>query len=168
MRKILCACALAILAIAAAKAEESLASEALAKELLGVMNVRSLMETQAGQMDAMLRASMQKSFANISLNDRQKKILDDRIGALAQVMRQQIDYGNIEPRMLLVYRRSFTDKEISDMLVFYRSDAGKAVIEKMPRVMQETMQVMQSMMQDMQPEMQKWQKETIEELKAAK
>jgi hypothetical protein len=67
-----------------------------------------------------------------------------------------------------IYKRSFTQGEIDGMLSFYKTDAGKALISKMPVVMQNSMQAMQSKMATTMPQIQQLQRETIEKLKAAK
>jgi hypothetical protein len=54
------------------------------------------------------------------------------------------------------------------MLSIYHTDAGKALIAKMPLAMQNSMQAMQGLMKSVAPQLQKIQRETIEKLKATK
>jgi len=65
-----------------------------------------------------------------------------------------------------IYRKSFSQSEIDGMLKFYKTPAGKAVIAKMPVVMQNTMQVMQGEMAEMVPKMQQLMADTASQIQA--
>jgi hypothetical protein len=67
-----------------------------------------------------------------------------------------------------IYRRSFTQHEIDGMLEFYRTDAGQAVIAKMPLVMENTMAVMQEDLRVMMPRIREIQEDTIARLRATR
>ena len=61
----------------------------------------------------------------------------------------------------IIYKQSFTQKEVNGMLDFYKSEPGQAVIAKMPLVMQNTMQAMQARMNTTFPKLQKLQQDAI-------
>ena len=65
-----------------------------------------------------------------------------------------------------IYRKSFSQSEMDGMLKFYKSPAGKAVIAKMPVVMQNTMQVMQGEMAEMMPKIQQLIADTTSQMQA--
>jgi hypothetical protein len=52
------------------------------------------------------------------------------------------------------------------MITFYKSNAGQAVIKKMPVVMQSTMANVQAQMSSIMPKIQKIQQEAVEQVKA--
>ena len=54
------------------------------------------------------------------------------------------------------------------ILVFYRSDAGQAVIAKMPQVMQGTTQLTQTVLSTMMPKIQLLVRQSVEKLKASR
>jgi len=55
-----------------------------------------------------------------------------------EIMGDESIDGLIE-RMVPIYDRNFSQKDINDMLAFYRSDLGQRMLAKMPVVMQESM-----------------------------
>lgn len=63
-----------------------------------------------------------------------------------------------------IYSRSFTEQQIDDLLVFYQTETGQALIKKMPTVMQESMLIGQSMMQQSIPKIQAMAQELAQEL----
>ena len=75
-------------------------------------------------------------------------------------------WDKLEPMYFKVYRDTFTQEEVDGMLKFYKTAAGKAMITKMPMVMQRTMTEMQQMMGPIAQRLQKMETESIEELKA--
>jgi hypothetical protein len=83
------------------------------------------------------------------------------------LFKEQMKWAALEPAFVDIYRKSFSQREIDGMLSFYQSETGRAVITKMPVVMQHTMQFTQNLMSDLLPKIQEMQIETIELLKAA-
>jgi len=75
-------------------------------------------------------------------------------------------WESFEPNVIDLYKKSFTQSEIDGMVQFYKSPAGKAVIAKMPVVMQNNMQLVQGRMKTLLPKIQQLQQETFEKLKA--
>jgi uncharacterized protein len=84
------------------------------------------------------------------------------------VMTAEMSWERYEPLMLQVYRQSFTQSEVDGMLAFYRTDAGRAVISKMPAVMQNSMQLVQQQMSQTFPKLQEIMKESAAKLEATK
>lgn len=59
----------------------------------------------------------------------------------------------MEPEILKIYDKHFTEKEVDDMLAFYRTETGKSILKKMPDVMQESMMISQSFVQVLLPKL---------------
>ena len=73
----------------------------------------------------------------------------------------------LEPRYLRLYKEAFSEEEIAGMLSFYKTPAGRAVIDKMPVLMQQTMLEVQKLISGTIPQMQKIQEEFAAEMSAA-
>ena len=63
-----------------------------------------------------------------------------------------VSLSKAKPALAKVYADTYTEEEIDGILAFYKSPAGKALLQKMPEVMQRLMPVMMQMMGDLQPE----------------
>jgi hypothetical protein len=60
-----------------------------------------------------------------------------------------------KPALAKVYTDTYTEEELDSILAFYQSPAGKALLQKVPDVIQRSMPVMIQMMSDLQPELKK-------------
>lgn len=149
-------------------AADAPASDASIRELLEVTETRKLVDGMTGQLDAVMRDSMSQALGDTQLTDEQQKILDDMRQRFVAVMTAEMSWERYEPLMLQVYRQSFTQSEVDGMLAFYRTDAGRAVIAKMPAVMQNSMQLVQQQMSQTFPKLQEIMKESAAKLEATK
>lgn len=67
--------------------------------------------------------------------------------------------------MALIYDKYFTEKEIKDFIVFYKSSSGQRYLSQTPEIMKE---FMGTMVQKYMPEMQKAMKAKIEQIEEPK
>ncbi|HEU0186301.1 MAG TPA: DUF2059 domain-containing protein [Gallionellaceae bacterium] len=168
MIRILMAVLFALLTFSPAFAVDQPASEASIRELMTITDSKKLVEGTMGQVDAMMQASMQQALAGQPVTPEQQKILDQMRTKMLALLKEQLSWDSLEPMMMDIYQKTFTEQEVQGMVDFYKTDAGKAVIAKMPLVMQHTMQAMQQRMGQMMPKMQQLQQETLAQLKAAR
>lgn len=82
--------------------------------------------------------------ATAALSDFQKK--------LTATLEPQISYEALKPDYIRIFSEQFTEEQIDAMLAFYKSPAGKALIEKLPLVEQQVGQVLQKRVQELQPQ----------------
>ena len=157
----------AVFACQAAYAQDARPSEASVRQLFEVMHSSKLLDAYMTQIDSTVRASMQQALAGQQLNPKQKQILDDMGGQIGSLVKAELNWPAIEPLMIDVYRNTFSQHEVDGMLAFYRSEAGQAVIAKLPTVMQQTMQAMQVRINELMPKLQQLQQDTVAQLKAA-
>jgi hypothetical protein len=83
------------------------------------------------------------------------------------VLGAELDWNTLEPIYIDIYTQSFTQHEIDGMIAFYKSEPGRAVLAKMPLVMQKTMLAMQTRMTTMMPKIEKIRLDAVTQLKAA-
>ncbi|HJU07800.1 MAG TPA: DUF2059 domain-containing protein [Rhodanobacteraceae bacterium] len=149
-----------------AYAAENAANEASIQELLQVTQAHKLVDTTMAQMDGMLRKSVQQAMAGHPVDAGEQKILDAEISKLNDLLMQQMSWDKMEPMYINLYRETFTQKEIDDMLAFYRTPSGQSMISKMPVLMAHLMQMVQGMMVTLMPQVQKINQDTIGALEA--
>ena len=161
--------ALALLCCAPAGfATEPAPSEASLRDLLEVTRARDTVDTMLTQLDGVMKASMQQATEGQELNQAQRDLMDQMSTEFIALFKDEMAWDKLEPGVLDVYRASFTQVEVDGMLDFYRSDVGKAVIAKMPVVMQNSMQISQGRLGAIMPRMQALQKEYVAKIAAAK
>jgi hypothetical protein len=166
MLKLLKALALFVALCSAAAAQESTPSESSIRQLLAVTNAQKLVEGAMGPLDAIVQNSMRQALAGRPITPQVQAMLDEMRGRMVVIFREEMDWRVLEPLYIDIYRKSFTQGEIDGMLAFYDTAAGKAVINKMPTVLQHTIQMVQLRMQPIMQKMQALQQETLARLKA--
>jgi hypothetical protein len=83
----------------------------------------------------------------------QTKIMD--------LVKARISWEKMRPQYVKLYAETFSDEEISGMLAFYGSPAGRAMLEKMPALVTKIMGVAQAQMKDILPEIQRIIRESV-------
>lgn len=103
--------------------------------------------------------SMQKSMSQVFELDAQKrgatparqrieaKAMDDTMA----MVRSEYNWAVMEPEMIDVYQKTFSEEEITAMINFYSTPAGQAAINKIPQLTQTMMASTQAHMQAILP-----------------
>lgn len=81
--------------------------------------------------------------------------IDVALDKAMEVLNEKLGPEKLRPQMIAIYDEVFTDEEIGGLLIFYESPAGKALIEKMPLVLDRSMAISQAEFMKVFPEMQK-------------
>lgn len=153
-------------AAAPALAQDEPADEAIIRQLIAVTESAKLLDDVYTQVDAMMAASMAEALGGRAVTPEQQALFDEMRERVIAIFRESMNWAALEPMMIDIYRKSFTRKEAQGMLDFYKSDAGRAVIAKMPVVMQNTMAAMNDHMRTMMPKIMDVQKDIIARLRA--
>jgi hypothetical protein len=167
MMRLVVAATIALLCSHPVAAQESHASEASVRQVLEATHAENLLTSMDAQIEANLRAGIQRELAGQPLNEKQRAIMADMEDKLVALMHEELDWKRLEPQFIQLYRDTFTQHEIDGMLAFYRSPTGKAVVAKLPVVMEKMTGYTQGMVQDMVPRLLQLQKDAITQLKAA-
>jgi hypothetical protein len=153
--------------ITPAFAADEPASEASIKKLLAVTQMPKLVDAMYGQMDDMIKPAMEQALGGRPLNAKQRQIWDDMNVKFGALIKKEMGWEVLEPLTVEIYRQSLTEREVQGMIDFYQSPAGKAVVEKMPRIMQATTQSLQNIMMSVMPKVEELMEETVQEMAAA-
>jgi hypothetical protein len=148
---------------AAPSVDERPSPESLHK-LFAVMHTNSLIDNIMAQIDSNARNMLMQSLAGKQLNETQRKIIQDSQAQLQALTKSELSWGELEPMVIQVYRENLTQSEVDGMVRFYQSESGRAVIAKMPSIMQEMMQKMQTHVQGLTPKIAELQKHTMAQL----
>ena len=144
------------------------ASQASVEELLVVTKSESMIDSVYANLDQMIAQSMRQATQGEKLTAEQRRVLETVPTKLAALFRQEYSWATMKPQMIKIYMESLEQEDVDDLLVFYKSRGGQALINKMPVVMQKSMQLSQTMLQTIMPKMKETMKQAIEEAKAAK
>jgi hypothetical protein len=151
MRKLAVVSTVILLAVAGAARADEASKKTKIEELFQLTNVDRMVGQILGQVRSMQTAQTERMAMSAEARSRTHEI-QDRIQAL---IARALSWDKIKPEYIALYAETFTEEEIDGMLAFYKSPAGRAMLEKMPVLMQRSMALSQRMMQEIQPEMTK-------------
>jgi uncharacterized protein len=158
---------LALLASSAAFAEEAKPTEESIKQLFRAMHSSKLIDTYMTQIEGTVRASMQQALAGRQPNPQQQEIVDELGKKILSLVKVEVNWANLEPMMVELYRNAFTQREVDGMLAFYRSEVGQAAVSKLPGVTQQAMERMQARLRALTPKIVQLQRDAAAQVKAA-
>ncbi len=69
----------------------------------------------------------------------------------APSLRQMLDINEITQRLVPIYDKYFTEKELQELINFYQSPTGRKLIEVMPLIMEDSMQATMSYFKEKMP-----------------
>lgn len=144
-------------------AEEGV-EKATVEELLEVTNVKSIVDTMYFEIDQMLEGLA----AQLEISVEEQPIFDKYIVKVNASVKEQISWEKMKDPMIDLYMKHYTEKEIKDILAFYKTDTGKSLVKKMPVVMQDSIQLSQSMFKMTLPRIQELAEELQTELVQAR
>jgi hypothetical protein len=158
---------LALVLPSSAFAGDGGASEKSVRELMDLTGSRSMIDAMIGQMDAAMKSGMQQALAGKPVTQEEQRIIDDMQKQMVAILQEALSWEAMQPMLVTVYSSSFTQAEVDGMVSFYRSPAGRAVIAKMPLVIQRSSTLAQEQMKPIIPKLQALQEDTMRKLRAS-
>lgn len=140
---------------------------AAAEELLLLTNHDDTMRQVLEQVGDM----MEQKFREMGASEELRPIFKKYTDRMLDMIREQYSFANMKDDLIAIYTRIYTEEEILAISAFYKSPAGRKYVEKMPRLMKESMAVTQAKMQEMMQKIQvigEEMTEEIEQLEATK
>ncbi len=133
-------------------------------ELMILSNVDKMMVQMWDQLTPM----MQQVFTQAGGEKKDLPVFNKFTEKMAEIYKEEMRWELVKEDFTEIYVKVFSDDEIEAMIDFYKSEAGKSMIEKMPQVMQESMIITQRYMTEIMPKIQELAKEMTEELSLSK
>ena len=102
-----------------------------AQEMLGLLHMDRLLDQMMNNMlDQMSTVTKQLGGNNVKPEDQTK--IEEFQKKVLQLIQSQMGWKALEPDYVDMYAKNFTDEQLDAILVFYKSPAGAALIEKLP------------------------------------
>lgn len=145
MKIILCS---AVLFLAALRVPAAPPSDQSVMQMMDALHVEQMVNQMLTQLEEGTKAGMQKamqdSMKGQEMTPAQRTALDNCTKKMSDGLRAELAYDKVKDVYLQVYRETFTQDEVSSIITFYSSPAGKAMVEKIPQAMQKSGTVMQA------------------------
>ncbi|GGF53504.1 DUF2059 domain-containing protein [Alteromonas lipolytica] len=134
---------------------------ATVEALLLASGADQMVNTMYDQMDvAMISMSRQ-----LDIKDAEREGFEKHMKNVNQLLRDEMSWEKLRDPMIDLYMAHYTEQELQDMLAFYQSETGQAMVRKMPEVIAASMQITQGMMGDIMPKIQAMTKQYSESLR---
>jgi hypothetical protein len=140
------------------------ASDESIRELIEITDSRKLYNNMFSQLDSVMEQSMKQAMGTATFTPQRQEIFARMRQKILTIVRDEMTWESIEPAVITIYKEAFTEEEVKELLKFYRSKAGQALIGKMPIVMQKSMKMNQDLMQKILPRILEIQTEVMKEL----
>jgi hypothetical protein len=141
-------------------------------EMMAALQIEKMVTQMLIQMDAAMKTGMeqsvQQSLKGKELTVTQKAAMENFRQKISGTMKEELSFGKLKDVYLQVYRETFTQDEVTAIIAFYSSPAGKAMVEKIPIAMQKAGTLMQARVGPLTQKMEKMQEEFIKDLAKTK
>lgn len=148
MKKSLLALTLCLLTPGLLHAEPA-SSESI-DQLMKLTKVEDIIQQIHMQTDDMMMVMSQQ----MGIQDNEKQMFEQFSSDMQNLMRTEVTWEKMRKPMMEVYTSNFTQKEVDDMVAFYKTETGQSMITKMPMVMNQSMQASQQMLMGLMPKIQ--------------
>jgi uncharacterized protein len=162
----------ALLALCAAQpifAQNVPPTEDSVRHLLDLIQTHRILDQALSNMDDIMQKSMEQARQTQGqpLNARQQQIIDQYRTDMTSAINDELAWSKIEPGIVSAYVKTFSQKEINDMITFYSSPSGQSIANKLPLVSQQMAADTQERMLPLIQKMKQAQRDMMTRLKAA-
>jgi len=113
--------------------------QAAAEELLLLTNPDKMMD----QIWPQIAGMVDQQFKQMGAPEELRPVMKKYTNKMFQVMQDELGFENLKEDFITVYVNTYSESEIRAISDFYKSPAGKSFLEKMPKLLQETMLITQ-------------------------
>lgn len=136
------------------------------KELLARSGAHQMIEMTKAQMTGAVSGQIQQAVQGHAMTPEIQTILQTASTNIQEILNGQLTWESVEPLFVSVYQSTMTQEEVDGIVAFYQTPAGKAMVEKMPQLMQLSGQRLQQQLGPIGQQLQQLQQETLVELQA--
>ena len=161
---------IALLALSAAQpmlAQNVPPTENSVRHLLDLLQTHVVLDEAMNNMDTFMQKGMEQAREGQALNAKQQQILDQYRTDMLNAIKDELAWSKIEPEIVATYAKTFSQKEINDMVAFYSSPSGRSVANKLPLVSRQMSANMQERMLPLIQKVKQAQRDMADKLKAA-
>jgi len=116
------------------------------EEFLQVADAEKIHASIQSQIMGMYTQRVEQIIAKQKLTPQQKAVLTEMRAKTMDAITREMEWENIKPIYVQVYKESLTQDEINQLIDLYKSPVGQLAIHKVPMVMQKATALMHQRM----------------------
>ncbi len=137
---------------------------AAAEELLLLSNPDKMMD----QVWPHIAGMVDQQFKQMDAPEELRPVLKKYTNKMFNVMKAELGFENLKEDFITIYVNTYSESEIRAISDFYKSPVGKKFLEKMPKLIQESMRITQRNMPRMMQQIQAISEEMVAEIESLK
>ena len=118
------------------------ARDASIGKLLTLAHAKTLHESVISDTDEMIDSTIKPMMQRQNLSPKQKSLIDSFIVKYKGIVKEELSWQKMMPSYIQIYRDTFTEQEINELIAFYESPTGKMFLTKIPVIMNKTSDLM--------------------------
>ncbi|HEX4772454.1 MAG TPA: DUF2059 domain-containing protein [Bryobacteraceae bacterium] len=111
-------------------------------------SLKQTLETSANQ----IKSGFFQQLMGLQLTPEEQRAMENVQNKLQALLAEGLSWSTLEPMYVKLYSDMFSEDEIDGMLTFYRTPAGKAMLEKTPKLIAQANVIVQQRLVAMQPQ----------------
>jgi hypothetical protein len=150
----------------AAVANDAPPSDDSLREMFTLAHTEETMNGMKPQLDAIITSSMKEVSQGKEITPERQAIMDRMREKLVAAYNETFSFDPLHLLLMRVYQATYTQDEVDGLIAFYKTPAGRALINKAPLMAQNLMGEMQSAMRPLMQRIGQIKRETDQEIKA--
>lgn len=128
-------------------------------EYFRLAKLDQLSEQMKQQVIDQMSSGMMDQIVGVTLSPDQEKTRQEFSDKIQQVVFSAVSWEKLEPEYTKIYADQYTEQQIDDILAFYKSPSGQAMVQKTPIILKQSSAVAQQHLEAVMPELQRLMKE---------
>jgi len=108
-------------------------------ELMEITETRKVLDEMISQMGTLIQQVVNEAAAQQGLSAGDDEFQAMMHGVMMDYLKDELNWDRLLSIYIPVYQETFSQKEIDGIIAFYRSDIGRAFVEKQPLLLQRIM-----------------------------
>lgn len=144
-------------------------SDESVRHLLDLEHKHLVLDEAMSNLDDFMQKGMEQALQaeGPALNAQQQQIIDQYRTDTVSVIKDELAWSKVEPEMVSAYVKTFSQKEVNDLVTFYSSPSGQSVANKLPLVSRQMTADLQQRMLPLIQKIKQAQRDMMTRLKAA-
>ncbi len=165
MKKAACIGAAIIVFVAAglAASAQDQSKQALAGELLELLNVKDTQQRALTMFQQMIVSQIQR-MNPASKDPALQAKMANFMKKITDIVRDGMSWDKMKDQYITLYAETYTEPEMKDIIAFYKTPSGQAFIKKQPEILKRSFELSQKIMTGLMPKIQTMTKEFEKEI----
>jgi uncharacterized protein len=144
-------------------------SDESVRHLLDLEHKHLVLDEAMSNLDEFMQKGMEQALQaeGPTLNAKQQQIVDQYRTDTVSAIKDELAWSKVEPEMVSAYGKTFSQKEVDDLVAFYSSPSGQSVANKLPLVSRQMTTDLQQRMLPLIQKIKQAQRDMMTRLKAA-